>query len=90
MFKLRLTAKAKRELKLVTKFYEQEAIKNAFKEIKENPFVGKPLTRELTGRFTYRVGVYRIIYTVNKNDKSFKSSLQDIVQRSTVSRFHKS
>lgn len=69
MFKLRLTARAKKELKQITKVYQQQAIQNALQEIKENPFIGKPLVRELIGRFTYKVGVYRIIYTVNKKDK---------------------
>jgi len=41
----------------------------ALKEIKENPFIGKPLTRELTGRFSYKLGVFRVIYKVNKKDK---------------------
>jgi len=41
----------------------------ALAEIKEEPFLGKPLARELTGKFSFRVGVYRIIYKVNKKDK---------------------
>jgi len=40
-----------------------------FEELKEDATIGKPLTRELTGRFSLRVGVYRIIYTVNKTDE---------------------
>jgi len=69
MYKLQLTIRAKKELKKITKHYQQRAIQNAFEEIKEDPFSGKPLTLELTGRLTYRVGVYRIIYTINKKDK---------------------
>lgn len=42
----------------------------ALAEISDDPFVGKPLTRELTGRFSLRVGVYRIIYSVNRKDKT--------------------
>lgn len=69
MYKLQLTARAKKELKKITKLYQQQAIQNAFEEIKGDPFSGKSLTRELTGKFTYKVGVYRIIYTINKQDK---------------------
>ncbi|MBU2632509.1 type II toxin-antitoxin system RelE/ParE family toxin, partial [Patescibacteria group bacterium] len=47
----------------------QKAIVLTLAEIKEEPFLGKPLTRELTGKFSFRVGVYRIIYKVNKKDK---------------------
>lgn len=68
MYKIRLSTQANRELKVISKFHKQ-AIGFAFEELKENPFSGKPLTRELTGRFTYKVGVYRIIYKVNKRDK---------------------
>jgi len=69
MYKLKLTPKAKKELKIISKLHNQ-AISSVLEELKESPFSGKPLTRELTGRFSYRVGVYRIIYTVNKRDKA--------------------
>lgn len=68
MYRIKLTAQAKKELKNIKKIY-QEAIAAVFEEIAQNPLVGKPLTRELTGRFSLRVGVYRIIYTINKKDK---------------------
>lgn len=48
----------------------QLAVVEALEEISEDPYVGKPLTRELTGRFSYRVGVNRIIYRINEPDKS--------------------
>jgi len=68
MYRLKLTGRAKRELKLLPKRY-QEPIAIAIDELKEDPTYGKPLTREFTGRLTYRVGVYRIIYKINKTDK---------------------
>lgn len=68
MFKIKLTARAKRELKSISKRHK-EAMGLIFEELKEDAMIGKPLTRELTGRFSLRVGVYRIIYTVNKSDK---------------------
>src|SRR4030066_267620 len=42
----------------------------SWKETNEEPFLGKPLTRELTGRFSFRVSVYRIIYKVSKKDRT--------------------
>jgi mRNA interferase RelE/StbE len=67
MFKIKLTARAKRELKSLTKTY-QLSIGQILEELKENPFRGKPLARELTRRFSYRIGVFRIVYKINKDD----------------------
>lgn len=69
MYKLYLTSRAKRQIKLIS-LTHQEAIVEALEEIAENPLIGKPLTRELTGKFSYRIGVYRIIYIVNKKDET--------------------
>ena len=68
MFKIKLTAKAKRELRAISKLYKH-SIAEAIEEIKEDPFSGKPLTNELIGRFSYKLGVYRIIYKISKRDK---------------------
>lgn len=69
MYKLKVTAKAKKQFKEITKAYNQQAISFALQDIKLNPLLGKTLTRELVGRFSYKVGVYRIIYKINKKDK---------------------
>jgi mRNA interferase RelE/StbE len=69
MYKLRISSRAEKEIKKISHPH-QNAIVLALAEIKEEPFLGKPLTRELTGRFSYRVGIYRIIYKVNKKDKT--------------------
>lgn len=69
MYKIKLTAQAKRELKNISQLHLQ-ALTSIFEELKDDPSLGKPLTRELTGRFSFRVGVYRIIYKVNKKDKT--------------------
>lgn len=68
MYELRIYKQAQREIKKISKLH-QKAILEALEEIQENPLWGKPLTREQTGRFSYRVGLYRIIYKVNKKDK---------------------
>lgn len=68
MYKLRISSKAENEIKNISQPH-QNAIILALAEIKEDPFLGKPLTRELTGRFSFRIGIYRIIYKVNKKDK---------------------
>lgn len=68
IYRIKLTAQAKRGLKEI-KSLHQNAIESIFGELKENPFSGKPLTRELTGKYTFKVGPYRIIYTVSKKDR---------------------
>jgi mRNA interferase RelE/StbE len=68
VYKIYIANKAKRELKKISQSH-QEAIISALKDIGEDPLSGKPLTRELSGKFSYRVGVYRIIYTINQQDK---------------------
>lgn len=70
MFKLLISAKAKKELRQISKQYQRQAINEAFLEIKEDPLIGKPLGRELTNRYSYRVGVNRIIYVINEKDKT--------------------
>lgn len=69
MYKILLTAKARRENKHISKLY-QVAVKEIIEEIKIDPLIGKPLTRELSGRFSYKVGVFRIIYIIKKEDKN--------------------
>lgn len=68
MYRLIVPPQAKKELKKIKKIYKA-AVRLAFAEIKEDFYIGKPLTRDLTGRYSYRVGIYRIIYQVNQKDK---------------------
>ena len=68
MFKLLISFKARKEIKEMSKT-NREAILSALSDIREVPNIGKPLTRGQTGRFSYRVGVNRIIYKVNAKDK---------------------
>lgn len=70
MYKLLISEKAKKQLKLITRQYYRQVISETFVDIKENPTIGKLLTRELEKRYSYRVGVYRIIYIVDVKDKT--------------------
>ena len=63
MYKIRITARAKRELKNLSR-KNFIAIGLVLEDLKENPYIGKKLERELNKRFVYRVGVYRIIYKI--------------------------
>lgn len=69
MFKLKITSQAKSQLRQISRDHHKLAISTAIEELKDDPYLGKPLSRELTGKLSYKVGVYRIIYTINENDK---------------------
>lgn len=68
MFKLRISKRAEKQIKLLKKDFQVEIIE-ALSEISGDPLLGKPLDRDLNGRFSYRFRVYRIIYQVNHKDK---------------------
>lgn len=68
MFKLIISPQARRELKSIPKQH-QHYIRLLLRELRDDPTIGKPLTRELSRRFSLRVGLYRIIYKVNFADK---------------------
>ena len=68
MFEVRISSKAEKQIKQIKKIY-QTAILSALAELRDDPFAGKPLSKYLTGRFSYKISSYRIIYKVNKKDK---------------------
>ncbi len=68
MYKVKVTFRVKKELRLIS-LQHQKAILEVFEDLQSDPFLGKPLTRGLTGKFSYRIGMYRIIYKVVKKDR---------------------
>ena len=58
----------------VSRFYvklsskEQQRLAAAFDCLREDPRSGKPLKGELSGYWSYRVGVYRIIYKIGDSE----------------------
>lgn len=68
MYRLVVAPRARKGLKEI-KGIHQEAVDIALEELREFPLAGKVLGRELTGKFSLRVGVYRIIYKVNSRDR---------------------
>jgi len=81
MYTIRLTAKAKSEFKDIS-IRHLQALSEIFDDLKDDPFLGKPLTRELIGRYSYRVGVFRLIYKVNQKDQTI--TILTAGHRSTV------
>ncbi len=43
-------------------------IDNALEALKSDPFLGKPLKDNLKGKYSLRVGIYRIIYSIDKGE----------------------
>ena len=69
MFELRISKSTQKQIKKLKRIY-QSAILSALNEIKEDPALSKPLSRELTGRYTFHISVYRIIYKINQKDQT--------------------
>ena len=47
---------------------EQRRLSAAFDALQKEPRAGKPLRGELKGYWSYRVGVYRVIYTIEASE----------------------
>lgn len=67
-FQIKLTPKAKKGLKTISKNH-REIVSVAIEDLKEYPAIGKSLARGLSGKFSIRVGLYRVVYKVNFKDK---------------------
>ena len=68
MYQIIIAPKARKGLKTITKIY-RKGIAEAIDSLKDDPYLGKPLTRELTGKYSYKIGIYRIVYKINEKDK---------------------
>jgi mRNA interferase RelE/StbE len=42
---------------------------SAIRTLEINPYMGKPLRGELAGRWSLRIGDYRVIYVIDENQK---------------------
>lgn len=67
MYEIIFKSPAKKFLKKLDKSI-QKKILNKIKQLKQNPFIGKPLVGNLSGLWRLRIDKYRIIYQINKNE----------------------
>ena len=67
-YELILSPKAENQLKKISRIHQKVLIET-FAEIVEDPLLGKPLGRELAGKFSYRVGTFRLVYKVDQIEK---------------------
>ncbi|OGM31400.1 hypothetical protein A2803_05455 [Candidatus Woesebacteria bacterium RIFCSPHIGHO2_01_FULL_44_21] len=68
MYEVIIPPRVEREVKKLPEKL-RGAIIEALTELKIDPFIGKPLRMELTGRYTYHVRNYRIVYKIKELDK---------------------
>ena len=57
-------------------------IRQALEELGSDPYVGKPLQRQLKGLYSYRVSRYRIVYRIRRQE--ILVEVIDIAARSLV------
>lgn len=69
MYKIVLTKQAEKEYIHLFNTNQPifKRIRVALHSIAEDPHQGKPLKLSLKGKWSYRVGMYRIIYTIEHN-----------------------
>ena len=69
MYKIVFTKVAQKEYYYLYKTNKNifSRVKSALNSIAEDPHQGKPLILTLKGKWSYRVGMYRIIYSIEHN-----------------------
>lgn len=68
MYKIEISPQAKNQLKKL-KIKYRLSLSRVIDDLKEDPSLGKPLSRDLLGRYSYRIGVYRIVYRIKVKEK---------------------
>ncbi len=68
MYKIRFSSKAEKFLRKLSKTGEIE-FGEIIEEMREDPYLGKSLEGKLINKYSYRVGVFRVVYKVDKKEK---------------------
>jgi mRNA-degrading endonuclease RelE of RelBE toxin-antitoxin system len=68
MYELRIPQRVRNFIKKLPEKYRASSIA-ALEDIKVNPSIGKPLSRELKGMYSYQFGPYRFVYKFDKKNK---------------------
>lgn len=71
MYEVTFTPRADKRLKEISKQGRVE-VGQVIEDLKNNPYIGKPLQRNLIGRLSYRIGLYRITYKIYEKEKIVK------------------
>ena len=62
MYKILAAHRIDKKISRIDKRYGR-ALAEAVKLISQNPLIGKPLSGDFKGQYSFRVGPYRLIYT---------------------------
>lgn len=72
MYKVIIAPKAQKQLREIAKELHKSALANAIEDLKDNPYLGKKLGRNLSHLYSYRIGVYRIIYKIKEKESEIE------------------
>ncbi len=67
MYKIQLSDQAYYFIDEITGKFKIQ-LENGLKELSSDPYLGKQLKGDLRGYWSYRVGIYRIIYSILENE----------------------
>ncbi|MBU2104528.1 MAG: type II toxin-antitoxin system RelE/ParE family toxin [Nanoarchaeota archaeon] len=67
MYNLNFSSGARKFFRKLTNF-DKRQIGKKIEELKQNPELGKPLTGKLSGLWSLRIGKFRVLYQVRKNE----------------------
>ena len=67
-YQIRIAASAKKQLSILKK-KDRQSVGYVFEDLRTEPFVGKILGKDLMGKYSYRVGNFRVVYIIHRKDK---------------------
>ena len=67
MFEVRIEKNARNFIKKLDNSSQKEILKK-IRKLKENPFMGKALTGNLSGLWRIRIGKYRVVYQIKNSE----------------------
>jgi mRNA interferase RelE/StbE len=66
VYKVEYAKSVVKDLKLLPKETRKKALAIIEKSLAQDPYLGRPLTGPFKGLYKYRIGDYRIIYTIEQ------------------------
>ena len=67
MYKIKISPQAQNQLKKL-KIQYRLSLSLIIDDLKKDPLIGKPLGRNFVEKYSYRIGVYRIVYRINNKE----------------------
>ncbi|SFV87405.1 RelE/StbE replicon stabilization toxin [hydrothermal vent metagenome] len=68
MYKLSFDDKVVKDLKKIDRTWQSKILKLIKTKLVENPYLGKRLVGNLSPYYRYRVGDYRVLYSINDEE----------------------